>query len=302
MKDKVRAVIKTKADSFNLSFDNDIGRYFMENDGPWEYLWAKAENEMHRINEESRKKSLESKVGHASRVKKIDTKPWEKGASYLRHDDKYRAKISLLKEIEQKNNKEIVKAEELVSAVLNDLYQSSIDEHHILSDDIQKEMRVAKSVIQSVSSFVKSVSGALSESTTRVLTGVTAVLAPQPDPSTSHQVSQREFTSTFGLSRKAKYFKSGVVNRELHNKLIALPDDVAVGDLVTCRGCPGTLVSKNADGSCTVKLSPWGTVVTYPTKSAAKLRRMAPVVDEFTREKRSDSTSDHIKNLTTRFF
>ena len=37
MRDKVRAVIKTKADSFNLSFDNDIGRYFMENDGPREY-------------------------------------------------------------------------------------------------------------------------------------------------------------------------------------------------------------------------------------------------------------------------
>merc|ERR1719287_116112 len=83
-----------------------------------------------------------------------------------------------------------------------------------ISDDIQQEMRVANSVIQSVSSFVKSVSGALSENTTRVLTGVTAVLAPQPDPVTSHQVSQREFTSTFGLSRKAKYFKSGVTNRE----------------------------------------------------------------------------------------
>ena len=136
------------------------------------------------------KKYLESKVGHASRAEKIDAKPWEKGVSYPRPHNKYQAKVLFLKEIEHKRNVEIAKAEELVSSVFNYLYQAGIDEHKILSDGIQTEMRVAKSVIQSVSLFVKSVSGALSESTTRVLTGVTAVLAPQPDPSTSHQVSQ----------------------------------------------------------------------------------------------------------------
>ena len=66
-KDKVRAAIKTKARSLNLFFDNSIGRYFMENDGPWEYLWAKADNAMHSINEESRK-TLEIKVWHASEL------------------------------------------------------------------------------------------------------------------------------------------------------------------------------------------------------------------------------------------
>ena len=75
MRDKVREAIKAKADSFNLSFDNDIGRYFMENDGPWEYLWAKTENDMHKIKEESRQKSLEVKAGHASRTEKIDRAP-----------------------------------------------------------------------------------------------------------------------------------------------------------------------------------------------------------------------------------
>ena len=52
------------------------------------------------------KKYLESKVGHASRAEKIDAKHWEKGVGYPRPQDKYQAKILLLKEIEQETQQE----------------------------------------------------------------------------------------------------------------------------------------------------------------------------------------------------
>ena len=232
------------------------------------------------------------------------SKEWETGSVFVNSDLKYKPKMSLLKEIEHISNKEVLKAKELMASTLQDLYKAGLNEHALLLDGIQKEMRVAKAAIHSVSSFVKSVAAIrcrLTVASTRLLAGLTAVLAPQPHPSAGHQVSQREFSSTFGFQRQAKYFQAGLANREKQNQYINLPDEIKEGDLVVCRGCPGTLLRKCPDGLCTVKLRPWGTEVTYPTLTSAKMQPQAPVLDEFNTKERKDVTPTHVKDTIENF-
>ena len=73
MRDKARAVIKTKADSFNLSFDNTLADISWSVTAHGNTCGPKPKMiHMHKLNEESRQRSLESKAGHASRAERID--------------------------------------------------------------------------------------------------------------------------------------------------------------------------------------------------------------------------------------
>ena len=64
MKNKARNTLVSKVDSWNIDLNNDIRKYFMESDAPWECMWAKAEIDILKLKEEVNKKSSQSKLGH----------------------------------------------------------------------------------------------------------------------------------------------------------------------------------------------------------------------------------------------
>ena len=161
----------------------------------------------------------------------------------------------------------------LLSAIITDLAEKQgLKEDHVMSDGMKNKIRVAKSLVRSASTFIGSVSRNVTSATVTLLTGLTAVLAPQPHPVTNDLVSARDFSKVLGLNRKAKYFGAGLHYRDEYNNFLDLTGDIEIGESVTCRGCNGTLIGRGADGSYTVKLLPWGTEVSYATISAAQLR------------------------------
>ena len=83
MKNKARNAIVSKVDSWNIDLNNGIGKYFMENDAPWECMWAKAGMDILKQKEEVNKKSFESKLGHASRSDNKLSTEWETGSVLL---------------------------------------------------------------------------------------------------------------------------------------------------------------------------------------------------------------------------
>ena len=108
---------------------------------------------------------------------------------------------------------EIRKATSLLSSILTDLCREGLDDFQVVSDDTKDKYELSRSIIQSVSSFVDSLGNSVTTNSTRVLTGLTAVLAPQRHPGTGDLISARMFSDHLGLNRDAKYFKSGLKNR-----------------------------------------------------------------------------------------
>ena len=83
-----------------------------------------------------------------------------------------------------------------------------------MSEDTKTKIRVAEPLVRNASSFVSSLGCNDNSATTSLLSGLTAVLAPQPHPYANDLVPAREFSKVLGLNRNAKYFHAGPDNRE----------------------------------------------------------------------------------------
>ena len=135
-----------------------------------------------------------------------------------------------------------------------------------------KKIWVNASMAQSVSSYIKSLDRNKTAATTRLITGLTAILTPQPDPTTNEVVSEREFCYVLGLNRNSKYFEAGLRNRKKHNCFKKFTGNIAIGESVIGRGCDdGILLAKGSDGVYTIKLFPFGTENKYYSISSEQL-------------------------------
>ena len=68
MMEKVQAFLATKASALNLDFNDGLGNFYMNDSTPWEYLWAKAENDIGKINKQSLSNTAKLLKGHQTRV------------------------------------------------------------------------------------------------------------------------------------------------------------------------------------------------------------------------------------------
>ena len=111
-----------------------------------------------------------------------------------------------------------------------------------------------------------------------------------------------QFCEMLGINRQAKYLIAAIANRKKYNASLDLNGEIAVGEMVVCRGGEGELIAREDDGSLTIKLLPWGTVKTNKSITAAQMRRLQPSFNKYECEERSDVTPAAHKSTIEKFF
>ena len=149
-------------------------------------------------------------MGHETRVKEMISNGWIEGEEYKSRSVKSDAKISVMRQLQKSCNMEMSKAVTVLSSILADLRSEGLDEFQVLSNETKEKYQLSQSIAQSISSFVGSLGNAVISNSTHILTGLTAVLAPQRHPGTGDLISARMFSEYLGLNRDSKYYKSGV--------------------------------------------------------------------------------------------
>ena len=64
MMEKAYALIIGKSVAYNIDYEANVGKYYMHNDTPWEYLWAKSRNDVIEPQKELLKESESCHKGH----------------------------------------------------------------------------------------------------------------------------------------------------------------------------------------------------------------------------------------------
>ena len=123
MMERARSIINEKAMEYSINCDSDMAKYYLMNSSPWEYLWAKAENDMMTQKQESLKKASSAVKGHIGIKATIKSSGWVKGEEFKHRNMKYYAKTAVLEQLEKSTNMEITKAESVLSSVVTDLQQ-----------------------------------------------------------------------------------------------------------------------------------------------------------------------------------
>ena len=162
--------------------------------------------------QESPKKASRAVKGHVGIMTIIKSSGWVKGKEFKNKMLKFRAKTAVLEQLETSTNMEITKAELVLLSVVTDFQQEGLNESNLVSEEVGRQNEVLESVFHNISSYTKSLSARLILNTARLLTGLTAVLAPQPHSETGKVLSSRKVGNILGLNRQAKYFTTGIVN------------------------------------------------------------------------------------------
>ena len=232
------------------------------------------------------------------------TKPWEEGEDFTHPQSKHRAKNAVLAEIEVRSNKQIKKAHAIISGVVSDLSkEKSFDDLEILSTKTKSKYRTMERSITAATSVIAGMTKSFSLGTARILTAVSAVLAPQSANGPLDIISRRAFCDMMGINRQSKYVEAGFRNRALYETYLDLEGEIAVGERVSCRASPEGIFSRvDEDGTVTIALLPFGTEKTYPSRAAARMFRCEPKLDSYERDIRFDTTSEFVKETIESFF
>lgn len=299
MMNKTREAIRRKASEKEWGLDCSLGAgpFFMETDDYWKYLWVYAESEISKKKLEAAARSTAARKGHQTRVDTVIAKDWERGNGFKDADEKWRAKAPVLSALEQYSQKDMAKAEPILCSIISELSKGGLREEEILSDKTKQKMATVNAMVESASSLINQVTKKLTLQSTRLLTGLCAMLAPQP----ASKISMRDFCDVLNINRNAKYVADGFDNRDEYNKFMELVGPIQVGEHVVCRGGDGKLLSMEGD-SPTIELQPWGTKVTYPSLKNARMRRFEPQLDSYNRKDRCDKTPDHVIETIDAFF
>ena len=316
MMTKTREKMQEKSDVLNINLDAGIGRELMRGgEWPWMYFWSQAETQLRELEMLRLKKLAEVSKGKSTSKEMKLTREWTRGDDYSAIDKdrkaKSRAMNSVIAELEIATDKNLTRAESILSEVTSELCaKHGLDESAAAPST---ELSWSKQMVDSASAALRFLSKTASKSSVRLLTGIVAILVPKtvldrvgkPDESgswSSDELTKTKFCDLLGINRRAKYITSAIQNRLAFNKLAAKTGDIDVGEKVVCRGGTGELLKKNDDDSVTVKLLPWGNVKTYKTTSSAQLRRVIPELDSYDRTQRSDVTPASHKKTIEEFF
>ena len=299
MMEKVQFSIKAKAEEFNLDYAADAGKLYMNEESPWEYLWAYVQGEIAKTNISKNKYAERNLQVLKRKTGELAAKDWIKGEDFSCKQVLYAAKTSVLSALEKSSKKETIKAESILSSIISDLSKKNgLVENQILSDDTKQMVNTANAITKNASLCIKRMTRGMYLGTARLMTGLCAVLAPEIDPKRPN-----DFSEMLGINHRSKYAKAGIENRALFDEFFELEGDIEIGERVICRGGDdGKLIAIDPDGSVTIQLHPWNTQVKYKTARVARMRRRAPALDGYDREERPDTIPTHEKETINSFF
>ena len=107
----------------------------------------------------------------------------------------------MLDQLEQRSGKQLKKAEDILSGIISELRcEHGLDEAAIWSSHTKGRMQAMEASISSASKVISSMSRNFNSSTARILTAVSAVLAPQPDGDGCVSVYRRQFCEMLGIN------------------------------------------------------------------------------------------------------
>jgi len=231
MMNKTRETIQRKVNDNEWGLDCSLGAgpFFMETDDYWKYLWVYAESEISKRKLEAAARSTAARKGHQTRVYTVIAKEWERGNGFKDAHEKWRAKAPVLSALEQYSQKDMAKAEPILCSIISELSKGGLREEEILSDKTKQKMATVNAMIGSASSLINQMTKKLTLKSTTLLTGLCAMLAPQP---TNADVSMRDFCDVLNINRRAKYVVDGFDNRDENNKFLELDGPIQVGEQV----------------------------------------------------------------------
>ena len=109
----------------------------------------------------------------------MKTLQWVEGLEYKDAQARYRARSAVMEEIELRSGKHLKKARSILSGVVTELYnEKSFDAIEILPVRTQQKLRTMEQSIVSASKVIAGMTKSCNLRTARVLTAVSAVLAP----------------------------------------------------------------------------------------------------------------------------
>ena len=100
----------------------------------------------------------------------------------------------------------------------------------------------------------------------------------------------------------AKYFIAGLKHRADLNEFLEMQDKIELGEDAVLRDCRGILMSREKDGTSTVKLLPCEMIVKLTVFAMAQLRRREPILDTFLIEQQKDVVPKSTKVVIDAFF
>ena len=203
MMEKTRDAINSKVVEWGIDCSVGAGPLFMTTDTIWEYLCVYAENEIHKMKNEAEARSAKARKGHETRANAVVGKEWEEGSDFKDRGEKHRAKAAVMSALEQHSQKETAKAEPILSSIITDLSNVGLREEEVVSNATKQKIATTNAMIESASSLVKHMTKKMTKKSARVLTGLCAILAPQP--SSSNDISMRDFADVLNRNRQSGY-------------------------------------------------------------------------------------------------
>ena len=113
---KVKAAIHGKVNDMSINLHTPSSKAFLTSDWPWKYRWLSMHHEVNKILLDGLK-ARDEKMRRNDTIldnKSKKTKPWEEGEDFTDPQAKYRAKNSVLAEIEVRSFMQIKKAHTII--------------------------------------------------------------------------------------------------------------------------------------------------------------------------------------------
>ena len=157
------------------------------------------------------------------------------GGGFTDPQAQWGAKNSVLAEIEVRSFKQNTKAHAIISGVVVDLSkEKSFDDLEILSSKTKSKYWTMERSITVTTLVIAGMTRSFSLRTARIITTVSAALAPQSANGSLDMVSRRAFYNMMGINRQLKYAEAGFRNRALYETYLQLEGEIEVGERVSC--------------------------------------------------------------------
>eukprot|EP00984_Skeletonema_dohrnii_P024294 scaffold13403_cov120-Skeletonema_dohrnii-CCMP3373.AAC.1 len=273
----------TKCDLEVEKFD-----FAMRNDLIWRGLWANVTSQVLQAEKAARDRSDLQAKKHEEKAAAVAKKPWEEGVEFKNRKAKSDALIATMDIIQQRTGKSITRAKELLTSVATKLNTQidGFDSKFVFEE--KKQQKAMDFMFDRARTCIKSLTSNTNNNA-QLLTGVAALFLPGTNDKQSE--SMRTCCEQLGLNRKAEYTRKGRENRERHDEYVSLKgEELKVGEMVTVRGGGCGEIHEMTSESITIHLLPWSSETTYKPASKARARRLEPRLDEYERERRSDTT------------
>ena len=149
---KAKYTIRLKYKNNNHLDNVQMNDRYLTDDLHWKLLWTEFEREVNLLQLQAMKLSLTAANRHNDKAEATQQKDWSKGIDFKDRFSKHRAKAAVVVELEQITNKELIKSQSVLSAIVSELSkEDSLSETSVLSDGMKSHIRTMEQSIVSLS-------------------------------------------------------------------------------------------------------------------------------------------------------